>query len=252
MTISMTSRSSIMIFNTMSSQRFQSNMLSPDCNLKQPKQRIGSSFLSARGLKDFSTIKKINRDFAVNSSTAPSESGSPSNPMRGPRGWLLGTVLTIALPFTAHKWGPLPKWKKDIQLMVETVERITNKVESTAGKLHEVAEHIEESLPHGKLRNAFDFIENTAEEIAKGANVAGDLIDKIQEVDEKVDIFIEQSKLAKETEKVATTTTTTTTTKSVAVAQAETQNGDSLVEPVATLTVVNEVVKEEVITSRQK
>ena len=63
--------------------------------------------------------------------------------------------------------------------MVETVEQITNSVESAAEKLHEVAEHIEESLPQGKLRNVFDFIENTAEEIAKGADVAGDLIDKV-------------------------------------------------------------------------
>ncbi|KAM7518545.1 hypothetical protein LguiB_017507 [Lonicera macranthoides] len=245
---SMASQSSIVVFDMKTSQRFQSNLLRPSCNLGLPKLRIGSGFLvMTPRLNDFSTIK-IKRDFVVNSSSiSPGGSGSPSNSMRG---WLLGMVLTIVLPFFTHKWGPLLKWTKNIESVVETVEQIANTVESAAGKIHEVAENIEESLPQGKLRDAFDFIENTAEEIAKGADVAGDLIDKIQEVEDKVEAFIEQSEQAKETHKVATTTTTTTTTtaRSVAAAQAETQNGD--VEPTDTVNVeINKVVKEEVVTS---
>lgn len=72
---------------------------------------------------------------------------------------------------------------------------------------------------------------------------------QIQEIEDKVDVFIEQSKLDKETHKLATTTTTTTI-ESVSVAQVETQKGDVIVEPAATVTVVNEVVKKEVVISR--
>ena len=77
---------------------------------------------------------------------------------------------------------------------------------------------------------------------------------QIQEVEDKVDAFIEQSEKTKETQKVATiTTTTTTTTKPVAVAQVENQKGDLLVESVGTVNVeVNEVVTKEVVRSSQE
>ncbi|KAM7518544.1 hypothetical protein LguiB_017506 [Lonicera macranthoides] len=240
MITSMASQSSIAIFNMKPSQRFQSNLLRPVSNFGVPKQRIGLGFFSTRRSNDFSAIK-IKRDFAVHSSILPGGSSSPSNSMKG---WLLGMVVTIVLPFFTHKWGPLLKWTKSIESVVETVEQITNSVESVAEKLHEVAENIEESLPQGNLRNVFDFIENTAEEIAKGADVAGDLIDKIQEVEDKVEAFIEQSERAKETHKATTTTTTTsttnTTTGSVAVAEVESQKVHLLVEPMT----INEVLKE--------
>ena len=68
---------------------------------------------------------------------------------------------------------------------------------------------------------------------------------QIQEVEDKVDAFIEQSERAKETHEVATTTTTTTGSAVVAVTQVESQKVDLLVEPVTMVNVeVNEVVKE--------
>ncbi|KAM7518543.1 hypothetical protein LguiB_017505 [Lonicera macranthoides] len=247
-TSSMASQSSVFKFNVKPSQRLQMNLVKPISSLGLPKQRTGSGFLSTRRSNDFSTIK-IKRDFAVRSSIFPGGSDFTSNSMMG---WLLGMAMAVVVPFFTHKWGPLLKWTKNIESDLEIAENIVNSVESAAEKLHEVAETIEESLPQGKLRNAFDLIENTAEEIAKGADIAGDLIDKIQEVEDKVDAFIEKSERAKETEKVATTTTTTTTTTKP-VAQVENQKGDLSAEPVDTVNVeVNEVVTKEVIRSSQE
>ncbi|MBA0659349.1 hypothetical protein Goklo_011496, partial [Gossypium klotzschianum] len=63
--------------------------------------------------------------------------------------WALGTLVPLLLSFTTSKWGPFLKLKNEADNMLEAAEQITDVVE-----------------------------DDLAEETAKNAHLAGDLIDK--------------------------------------------------------------------------
>lgn len=69
---------------------------------------------------------------------------------------------------------------EEVEETVDTVEQIVDVIEEIAKKVDEVAEGIATDLPEGgNFKKAVDFIEDVAEEIAKDAKFAGDIIDKV-------------------------------------------------------------------------
>ncbi|MBA0720818.1 hypothetical protein Golax_008420, partial [Gossypium laxum] len=93
--------------------------------------------------------------------------------------WALGTLVPLLLSFTTSKWGPFLKLKNEADNMLEAAEQITDVVEDVAGKVEEIADQVGEQLPDGgKLRATLELVEDLAEETAKNAHLAGDLIDK--------------------------------------------------------------------------
>ncbi|OMP01284.1 hypothetical protein COLO4_11997 [Corchorus olitorius] len=106
--------------------------------------------------------------------------------------WVLGTIVSVVLPFTTSKWGPLLKIKNEAEKMLQTAEDIAEKVEEVAEKVEKMADELEEQLPKdGKLYAALEMVEDIAKETAKTAHRADDLIDKVQEMEEKVEDFME-------------------------------------------------------------
>ncbi|KAK6938115.1 hypothetical protein RJ641_031623 [Dillenia turbinata] len=119
----------------------------------------------------------------------------PSDP--SPNSWPIslivgtGILLSIAFPFFKSKWGPFSKLKEEIKTVVETAEHITDAVEKAAEKVDEVAEEVAEHLPEGRLKNAISRVEKVAEVTAKEAHMAGEVIDKVEEVEKEVKEFME-------------------------------------------------------------
>ncbi|CAA2989531.1 Hypothetical predicted protein [Olea europaea subsp. europaea] len=131
------------------------------------------------------------RNFAVYASSAPGAplpSGPPSNSIRS---WILGMVVSIILPFFTHKWGPLWVIKNRIENALQTVENVVDVVEKVAEEVDKIAEDIVDELPEGQLKNIAHFVEDIAEKTAKNADSIGDLIDKVQEAEEKVECIVE-------------------------------------------------------------
>ncbi|KAL7118003.1 hypothetical protein ACP275_03G108500 [Erythranthe tilingii] len=118
---------------------------------------------------------------------APLPSGPPSKPMS----WVLGLVVSLILPFFTNKWGPLWVLKNRIETAVETVEHIVEAVEKVAGEVDKIAEDIGDDLPQGKLRDLVELVEHTAEKTAKTADCLDNLIDKVQEAEDKVEGIVE-------------------------------------------------------------
>ncbi|CAI9778052.1 unnamed protein product [Fraxinus pennsylvanica] len=160
---------------------------------KNPGLFLSRQSLGYRYLSSYSGMDKDNgnkRNFVVYNSFpgAPLPSQPPSNSLRK---WILGIALTIILPFVTNKWGPLLKLKNEVDTAVETIEQITEVVEKTAEVVDKVAENIADHLPEGgKFRNTVDFIENVAETAAKDARLVGDIIDKVQGVEEDVESIV--------------------------------------------------------------
>ncbi|KAG5543915.1 hypothetical protein RHGRI_016617 [Rhododendron griersonianum] len=122
------------------------------------------------------------RDFFVFNNLLPNVPGLPSGPPSNSwKSWILGAVITIILPFITHKWGPLLQITKEIETTVETVDQVVEVIEEVAEGVEKVADEIGNELAEGgKLRGAFDSIENAARKAANGAHL-------VEEVDKEVE-----------------------------------------------------------------
>ncbi|GFQ02368.1 hypothetical protein PHJA_002380800 [Phtheirospermum japonicum] len=155
---------------------------------------IGSCNLSIPAA--FSRIRTLtavysSRNFSVYNSVQQ-DPPMPSKPPSSSLKWILGTVLATILPFAGNRWGPLLKFKEDVDTVVETVEDIIEVVEKVAEVVDKVAENVSSGLPEGgKLKKVVDVVEDVAEKTAKDAQIVGDVIDKFQEVEEKVENIVD-------------------------------------------------------------
>ncbi|XP_024932087.3 uncharacterized protein LOC112492528 isoform X2 [Ziziphus jujuba] len=156
---------------------------------------LNNGFLSLK--KDHGALvirSNTNMNKIVCNSVQPASSGAthgaPSN--NSWKGWILGMVISLILPFWRSKWGPLLKIKKEVDMVVESVENVAEIVEMVAEKVEEVADNIADKLPgDGKLKEALRLVENVAKETAKDAHLVDQLMEKVEEVEEKVESFME-------------------------------------------------------------
>ncbi|KAH7524335.1 hypothetical protein FEM48_Zijuj06G0108400 [Ziziphus jujuba var. spinosa] len=135
---------------------------------------------------------KTKMDMVVNNGVVPGPPFPDSDTFPGSwKGWILGLLMTVILPFLTNKWGPLLKFKKDVETAVDTAEDVLEKVEKVAEDIGKVADEIGDHLPEGaKLRKAAQFVEDIAKETVKDINLAEDIIDKVEDVEKDVESFI--------------------------------------------------------------
>ncbi|XP_034891937.1 uncharacterized protein [Populus alba] len=170
------------------------------------KLKFKSQFLRNQRLEVFSTSLKLlyarntKMEMAVysNLGTGPAHPSAPS-PCR--KGWVLGMLISIILPFCRNKWGPLLSIKDKVEEVVEIADQVADIVEEVAEAVGKVADEVADHLPEGgKLQQVATFVENVAKETAKDANVVDEMIEKIKnqveevekEVEEAVESFSEQ------------------------------------------------------------
>ncbi|KAB2093243.1 hypothetical protein ES319_A02G083400v1 [Gossypium barbadense] len=156
------------------------------------------------GLRLLNTDRDNNLVVCCSIGSGPSDPGSWKL-------WVVGIVMSIILPFWRSKWGPLLKLKDEVETIIDKAEEVTDIVEKVAGQVEEVADDIGNHMPEGRLKNALQFVEDMAQNTADGARLAGDLIDKVEEVEGKVESWMgqdsidEEAKIAKEEEEDAAT-----------------------------------------------
>ncbi|CAA0831674.1 Unknown protein [Striga hermonthica] len=144
----------------------------------------GNGSMRAKGNKD--TRRVLVRSIVEPGAPPPTE--PPFNFIN----WIVGITITVVLPFITHKWASLLKFKNEIETAVETVEEIVEVVEKVAGEVEKAAEDIADDLPtDGQFRKVVDFVEHVAERANRDAHLVGDFIDKVQEVEEKVEDYVE-------------------------------------------------------------
>ncbi|KAJ6939519.1 hypothetical protein NC651_005848 [Populus alba x Populus x berolinensis] len=173
----------------------------PDSTSEISKLKFKSQFLRNQRLEVFSTSLKLlyarntKMEMAVYSSlgTGPAHPSAPS-PWKG---WVLGMLISIILPFCRNKWGALLLIKDKVEEVVEIADQVADIVEEVAEEVGKVADEVADHLPEGgKLQQVATFIENVAKETAKDANVVDEIIEKVEgvekEVEEAVESFSEQ------------------------------------------------------------
>ncbi|KAK1370865.1 hypothetical protein POM88_036957 [Heracleum sosnowskyi] len=137
--------------------------------------------------------KNINRNLVVYSSMQPGTpipSGNPSG--TNWKGWVVGLLLSIVLPFYRTKLTSFLALKKEVETVVDTAEIILDVVEKVAEEVVEIADILEEKLPEGgKMKNAIERVETVAREIAKDADLLEDLLQKVEKAEKEVGNMIE-------------------------------------------------------------
>ncbi|CAH9105136.1 unnamed protein product [Cuscuta epithymum] len=119
------------------------------------------------------------------------------NPIKG---WLIGILLSAVIPFFRHKFGSLMQIRSEIYFVfavliihnsIEQVEEVVHGLEKVAEVVDKVAEEIGGTLPDGSLKEAVAMVERAAEKADKSAENLGELIDKVEELGEKVEERVE-------------------------------------------------------------
>ncbi|KAH7847917.1 hypothetical protein Vadar_031598 [Vaccinium darrowii] len=182
------------------SETFICNSSFPSVSLKQSERSCFAA--NGGGLRYLSSGRGSQRgrngkmDLVVYSSNVEPGAPLPSDPSSNSwRGWVVGALISIILPFLGNKWGPLFKLSKDVEQVAERAEEISEAIEKVSEKVDKVAEDVAEELPEGgKLRKAIESVEKAAEEVDKAAEVAHKLIDQVQEVDKEVESLMEPVK----------------------------------------------------------
>ncbi|KAF9687354.1 hypothetical protein SADUNF_Sadunf02G0084900 [Salix dunnii] len=165
------------------------------------KFKYKSQSLGNQRLEIFSTSPKLlyakntKMQMAVYNSVGTGSAG-PSAPSPW-KGWILGVLLSVILPFCRNKWGALLLIKDKVEEVVELADNVADIVEEVAEGVEKVAEEIADHLPEGgKLKQVATFVENVAEETAKDADLVDEVIEKIkmqmEEVEKEVVSLSEQ------------------------------------------------------------
>ncbi|XP_076909639.1 uncharacterized protein LOC143566991 [Bidens hawaiensis] len=209
--------------STRPSHNFASFSYNPTSQTSFSKSKDLSSYdvhgFGTRSLR-YDPMKIIpRRSFVVRSNVTPPPgvplpSGSPSGSMRN---WIVGIVITFVLPFCTHKWGPLLVLKNRVDNVVDTAEYIMETIEAVAEKVDNVIDHITDDLPENStLRKTMEAVDELVEGVAKSAHIANNIIDKVEEVEDKLESMILNEAKEKEvpkqvvvTEEIATQEPTT-------------------------------------------
>ncbi|KAK9067087.1 hypothetical protein SSX86_014411 [Deinandra increscens subsp. villosa] len=141
------------------------------------------------------TIQARPRRFVIRSNITPPPSGVPLPPAGSPSGslrnWIVGIVLTFVLPFCTHKWGPLLVLKNKVDNVVNTAEYMVETLEAVAEKVDKVIDSITDDLPQtSELRKTLEAIDAVVEGVAKTAHIADNIIDQVEEVEDKLESLI--------------------------------------------------------------
>ncbi|ONK75608.1 uncharacterized protein A4U43_C03F18680 [Asparagus officinalis] len=110
--------------------------------------------------------------------------------------WILGTALTIILPFWRQKWRSLLKLEGEVEMVAGAVDNVAKVVEEVAMVTEKMAEDAAESLPEDdhKLKDALVCIENVSKKVVEEAHLTQDIIHKVDDLKEEVETLIDPIK----------------------------------------------------------
>lgn len=137
------------------------------------------------------------KDFVIVRNATPEAAGDlfssfpiPGFSLPGDNPWIAGIAgLLVTVPFLVQRLLTLTK---EVDMAAETVEKIADTVGKVAAEVDKAAEEMAEALPEGGLKKMVSFVEDLAEETTKDAQMVEDLMDKVEELDDKLDAILKQ------------------------------------------------------------
>ncbi|KAJ6683584.1 hypothetical protein OIU85_007288 [Salix viminalis] len=125
-----------------------------------------------------------------------SDKAVPPPPVSNPPGsnfptwakWILGSILSIFLPFWKRKREELKRLEGEAEIIVEEVGHVAEVVEKVATVAEKVSEEVAEGLPeNGKLKETALLIEQVSKAAAHDAKLTQDFIHKVDALKHDID-----------------------------------------------------------------
>eukprot|EP00262_Sarcandra_glabra_P015992 TRINITY_DN505_c0_g1_i1.p1 TRINITY_DN505_c0_g1~~TRINITY_DN505_c0_g1_i1.p1 ORF type:complete len:213 (+),score=60.53 TRINITY_DN505_c0_g1_i1:69-707(+) len=154
-------------------------------------------FLVNRGLKMADADRRVQssadsnvekKTDSSNQSPAPSPSGGSSFPPEWLK-WFLRTLVTAVLPFLKNR---LSKIEDQVEEILDLADNVVDAVDNVAEAVENVASDMADKLKDGKLKEAALLVENLSREISEKADVADEIIEKVDAMREKVEGLLEE------------------------------------------------------------
>ncbi|CAI0447896.1 unnamed protein product [Linum tenue] len=109
------------------------------------------------------------------------------------KGWLVGVIMSVLLPFWRGQLWSLKKIQVNVESVLERMEEVAETVEEVAEKVEEVADEIGDNLPEGELKEMLEKVEEAAGKAAKAADVAQQVLETVQEMEDQVESYIDKA-----------------------------------------------------------
>ncbi|PIA52008.1 hypothetical protein AQUCO_01000115v1 [Aquilegia coerulea] len=156
------------------------------------RQQLYLSTINRRG-KANRTIRSMDLNAINNLPPVPVPSVPSGSPFPSWSSWMLLTIIPMILPFFKSKWGPLIVIKNKMDSVLQNVEIMAEGIEEVARRVDKMADEMTEKLPEGKFKKAIQMIDVVAEETIKKADCVEELLDKVEEVEDKLEDMIEDA-----------------------------------------------------------
>ncbi|KAJ6372021.1 hypothetical protein OIU77_002360 [Salix suchowensis] len=102
--------------------------------------------------------------------------------------WILGSILSIILPFWKRKREELKRLEGEAEIIVEEVGQVAEVVEKVAAVAEKVSEEVAEVLPeNGKLKETALLIEQVSKAAVHDAKLTQDFIHKVDALKHDID-----------------------------------------------------------------
>ncbi|KAM3377507.1 hypothetical protein P3S68_009920 [Capsicum galapagoense] len=99
--------------------------------------------------------------------------------------WLLGSILSIFLPFWKEKWDSVRRIEGEVEKVVEEVEETVEVIAAVATKTENVMAGVAGKLPENSLlKEAAVAVENASAVVAKDALITSNFIHKVEDVEQ--------------------------------------------------------------------
>ncbi|XP_031379506.1 uncharacterized protein LOC116194757 [Punica granatum] len=106
--------------------------------------------------------------------------------------WLMGSLLTILLPFLKLKWGTkLQRIEGEAEVVMEEVEKVAEVVKKVATVAEKVSEEVAEGISsdNSKLKEAAVWVERVSKATAHDAQLTQDIIHKVDALEHDMNDF---------------------------------------------------------------
>ncbi|ONH90642.1 hypothetical protein PRUPE_8G066300 [Prunus persica] len=95
--------------------------------------------------------------------------------------WMLGSILSLMLPFWAQNWGKLKRIEGKAEIVMEEIEDVAEVVEKVANVAEKVSADVADELPdNSKLKETVLLVERASKVAAQDAQLTQDLIHKVE------------------------------------------------------------------------
>ncbi|XP_059311266.1 uncharacterized protein LOC132062790 [Lycium ferocissimum] len=155
-----------------------------------PTTRIGYGGSVSPGLRLISSgeyqIPNKTDQVKNEANKVPPEEPAPSKPnLFAWAKWLLGSIISIFLPFWKEKWDSFRRIEGEVEKVAEEVEEAADIVAALATKTENVMEGVAGTLPENSiLKEAAIAVENASAVVAKDAQLTSNFIHKVEDVEQ--------------------------------------------------------------------